>query len=100
WLADITYVPTYEGWLFLAVVMDVCIRKIVGWAMRAREGARSQLPMRQPEWIVADPTTIVQRKQPRQKSEISRGLGRPRGVHKPGHAPRSPRFGEGSGQSL
>ena len=34
WLADITYLPTYEGWLFLAVVMDVCSRKIVGWAMR------------------------------------------------------------------
>jgi putative transposase len=34
WLADITYLPTYEGWLYLAVVMDVCTRKIVGWAMR------------------------------------------------------------------
>jgi putative transposase len=34
WLADITYLPTYEGWLFLAVVMDVYSRKIVGWAMR------------------------------------------------------------------
>jgi len=34
WLADITYLPTYQGWLFLAVVMDVCSRKIVGWAMR------------------------------------------------------------------
>jgi putative transposase len=34
WLADITYLPTYEGWLFLAVAMDVCSRKIVGWAMR------------------------------------------------------------------
>jgi len=34
WLADITYLPTHEGWLFLAVVMDVYSRKIVGWAMR------------------------------------------------------------------
>jgi len=34
WLADITYLPSYEGWLFLAVVMDVCSRKIVGWSMR------------------------------------------------------------------
>ncbi len=34
WLADITHVPTWEGWLFLAVVMDVCTRKIVGWSMR------------------------------------------------------------------
>jgi putative transposase len=34
WLADITYVPTLEGYLFLAVVMDMCSRKIVGWSMR------------------------------------------------------------------
>jgi putative transposase len=34
WLADITYVPTLEGWLFLAVVEDMFSRKIVGWSMR------------------------------------------------------------------
>ncbi|WP_130584453.1 IS3 family transposase, partial [Bradyrhizobium sp. Leo170] len=34
WLADITYVPTAEGWLYLAAVMDLFSRKIVGWAMR------------------------------------------------------------------
>lgn len=34
WLADITYVPTDEGWLYLAAVMDMYSRKIVGWAMR------------------------------------------------------------------
>ena len=34
WLADITYVPTSEGWLYLAVVLDLFTRKIVGWAMR------------------------------------------------------------------
>jgi putative transposase len=33
WVADITYVPTLAGFLFLAVVMDVCSRRIVGWAM-------------------------------------------------------------------
>jgi putative transposase len=33
WLADITYVPTGEGWLFLAGVLDCFSRKIVGWAM-------------------------------------------------------------------
>jgi transposase InsO family protein len=33
WLADITYVRTREGWLFLAAVLDVYSRKIVGWAM-------------------------------------------------------------------
>jgi len=34
WLADLTYVPTSEGWLFLGIVMDMFSRKIVGWAMR------------------------------------------------------------------
>jgi len=33
WVADITYVPTGSGWLYLAVVLDVFSRKIVGWAM-------------------------------------------------------------------
>jgi putative transposase len=34
WVADITYIPTYEGWLFLAAVMDLFSRRIVGWSMR------------------------------------------------------------------
>lgn len=34
WLADLTYVPTEEGWLYLAAVLDLGTRKIVGWAMR------------------------------------------------------------------
>ena len=34
WVADITYVPTWEGFLYLAVVLDVFSRKVVGWAMR------------------------------------------------------------------
>ena len=33
WVADITYVPTREGWLYLAAVKDLCTRKIVGWSM-------------------------------------------------------------------
>lgn len=33
WVADITYIPTNEGWLFLAAVMDLFSRKIVGWSM-------------------------------------------------------------------
>lgn len=33
WSADITYVPTEQGWLYLAVVMDLFSRRIVGWAM-------------------------------------------------------------------
>lgn len=34
WVTDITYLPTQEGWMYLAVVMDLFSRKIVGWAMR------------------------------------------------------------------
>lgn len=33
WLADITYIPTGEGWLYLAVVLDMFSRRVVGWAM-------------------------------------------------------------------
>ena len=33
WVADITYVPTWSGFLFLAVVLDAFSRRIVGWAM-------------------------------------------------------------------
>lgn len=33
WVADITYVPTGEGWLYLAAVLDCFSRKIVGWSM-------------------------------------------------------------------
>ena len=34
WCADFTYVPTLEGWLFLAVVVDLFSRRIVGWGCR------------------------------------------------------------------
>ncbi len=33
WAADITYIPTAEGWLYLAVVLDLFSRKVVGWVM-------------------------------------------------------------------
>jgi len=36
WVADITYIPTREGWLYLAVVLDLYSRKIVGWSMSHR----------------------------------------------------------------
>jgi putative transposase len=35
WVADITYIATWEGFLYLAVVLDVFSRKVVGWAMRS-----------------------------------------------------------------
>ncbi|EKC6408305.1 IS3 family transposase [Staphylococcus pseudintermedius] len=36
WVADITYVYTKEGWLYLATVMDLFSRRIIGWAMAPR----------------------------------------------------------------
>jgi len=60
WVSDITYVPTGEGWLFLAVVLDLASRRVVGWAMRdtlhaelAVSALRMALEARQPApgWI-------------------------------------------------
>jgi putative transposase len=40
WVADITYIRTEEGWLYLAAVMDLCSRRIVGWSMSERINAQ------------------------------------------------------------
>lgn len=36
WVGDITYVPTGEGWLYLATVIDLFSRKVIGWAISKR----------------------------------------------------------------
>ena len=56
WLADITYIPTGEGWLYLAAILDLFTRKVVGWAMR--EHMRAEL-------TIAALTMAVQRQRPR-----------------------------------
>ena len=55
WLADITYVPTGEGWLYLAVILDLFTRKVVGWSMR--EHMRAEL-------TIAALTMALQRRRP------------------------------------
>jgi putative transposase len=40
WVADITYVSTGEGWLYLAAVLDLASRRIVGWSMSGRMPAK------------------------------------------------------------
>jgi transposase InsO family protein len=48
WVSDITYIPTQQGWLYLAIVLDLASRRVVGWAMRstlATELAVSALQM-------------------------------------------------------
>ena len=56
WVADITFIPTRAGWLYLAVVLDLFSRKVVGWAMGLRmtsglvcEAAQMAIRMRHPE---------------------------------------------------
>lgn len=55
WASDITYVPTREGWLYLAAVLDLGSRRVVGWAMRdtleealALDALRMALTQRRP----------------------------------------------------
>ena len=56
WLADITYIPTAEGWLYLAVILDLFTRKVIGWAMRDHMRA---------ELTIAALTMAIQRRRPR-----------------------------------
>lgn len=55
WLGDLTYLPTDEGWLYLAVLLDLCSRRVVGWATSNRvdsdltlRALRRALDQRQP----------------------------------------------------
>jgi putative transposase len=59
WVADITYVPTWEGFLYLAVVLDAWSRRIVGWAMATHlraelvlEALEMALWQRRPERVI------------------------------------------------
>jgi len=56
WVTDITYIPTIQGWLYLAVILDLYSRMVVGWSMSGHcdeklvEGALDQaLARRRPE---------------------------------------------------
>lgn len=35
WVTDITYIRTYEGWLYLAIVVDLFLRGVIGWSMQS-----------------------------------------------------------------
>lgn len=59
WLADVTYVPTAEGWLYLAAVLDVFSRNIVGWAMERYLGARLVLTALQMAYAQRHPEGVV-----------------------------------------
>ena len=56
WFADITYIKTHQGWLYLAVVFDIFSRKIVGWSMAnnmktqlVNDALKSAIAQRRPE---------------------------------------------------
>lgn len=59
WVADITYIPTAAGFLYLAVVLDVFSRRIVGWSMRSHmrkelvlEALNMAIDQRRPEKVI------------------------------------------------
>jgi len=52
WVTDITYVATAEGWLYLASVMDLCSRRIIGWA--AADHQRTELATEALEMAIRD----------------------------------------------
>ena len=59
WVADITYIPTWAGFLYLAIVLDVWSRRIVGWAMRTHlrtelvlEALNMALEQRRPDDVI------------------------------------------------
>jgi len=69
WTADLTYLRTGEGWLFLAVILDLASRRVVGWALRPR--------MDQELTLTALRMAIAQRRLPRRAPRLhhsDRGL--------------------------
>ena len=63
WVADITYVPTGAGFLYLAVVVDVFSRRVVGWAMESHirtelvlQALNMALYLRRPQGVIPLPT--------------------------------------------
>ena len=59
WVADITYVATWAGWLYLAVVVDAWSRKVVGWAMSTQlhttlvmDALQMAIQQRRPEGVI------------------------------------------------
>jgi putative transposase len=59
WLADVTYVPTEEGFLYLAAVLDVFSRLIVGWAMHARVGSALVLAALEMAYAQRSPHEVI-----------------------------------------
>lgn len=69
WVADITYIGTDEGWLYLAVVLDLYSRKVVGGSMSERMSVM----------LVCDALrmTVFNRKRPRARGDRAQRSGQP-----------------------
>ena len=58
WVTDITYIRTHQGWLYLAVVIDLYSRRVVGWSMQSRM---------QKDLVLSALLMAVWRRKPKQK---------------------------------
>jgi putative transposase len=67
WVSNLTYIPTQEGWLYLAVVLDLYSRAVVGWTMDARMTR---------ELVIAALTMAVWRRRPGRGLILHSGRGR------------------------
>jgi len=59
WVADITYIATAEGWLYLAIIMDLFSRRIVGWSMAQTMEAKIVKDALAMALSQRNPTTLV-----------------------------------------
>jgi putative transposase len=57
WTGDITYIPTGEGWLFLAVVIDLFSRRVVGWSMQPEIRSSLVIDALEMAWFRCGPDT-------------------------------------------
>jgi putative transposase len=59
WVADITYIPTWAGFLYLAIVLDVYSRKVVGWAFSESMGADIVLNALNMAYVTRQPQAVI-----------------------------------------
>jgi putative transposase len=61
WTGDITYIPTDEGWLFLAVVIDLFSRRVVGWSMQPEMRSSLVIDALEMAWLQRSPDKTEKR---------------------------------------
>lgn len=62
WVTDFTYIRTYEGWLYLTVVIDLFSRRVVGWTMKSSPKA---------DLVIDALLMAVGRRRPKQKETVT-----------------------------